>query len=137
MKKLFVVLLFAGAVPAVAQGPPASSVPQESGRGVRKADSLSGAPEIRFGDPYGQQYGRQDGHRLPPAPPLRFEVYPWETETSVVQVRNRLPEHIDVPLNTPRRIATSLWISNGQAWNWGAYPDAFLDARTISVPLPR
>ena len=25
----------------------------------------------------------------------------------------------------------------GQAWNNGSFPDAFLDARTISMPLPR
>ena len=138
MKKLLVVLFLAGAAPAGAQMPPASAVPPESGWESRTADSVSEVPQVRFGDLYGQQQReRERGRRLPVLPPLRLKVYPWESEISVVQVRNRLPVHIDVPRNTPRRIATSLWISNGQAWNWGAYPDAFLDARTLSMPLPR
>lgn len=136
MKKLLVVLFLVCSPSVWGQTPPAVSVPPESG--FESADSLSGVPEMRFGDLYGQQQSEWERvHRLPTTPPLRLRVYPWESETSVVQVRNHLPEHIDVPRNIPRRIATSLWISNGQAWNWGAYPDAFLDARTISVPLPR
>ena len=27
-------------------------------------------------------------------------------------------------------------LSNGQASNWGPYPDSYLDARTISLPMP-
>lgn len=138
MKKSLIVLFLAGSVAVWAQTPPAASVPSKAGLESPSADSLSGVPEIRFNDPYGNHQGQWErGHRFPAAPELKLKVYPWESETSVVQVRNHLPEHIDVPSNTPRRIATSLWISNGQAWNWGAYPDAFLDARTISVPLPR
>ena len=138
MKRSFVVLFLACSVSVWGQTPPAAAVPPESGGESRPADSLSEVPQVRFGDLYGQQQREWErGRRLPVLPPLRPKGYPWESETSVVQVHNRLPVRIDVPLNTPRRIATSLWISNGQAWNWGAYPDAFLDARTLSMPLPR
>ena len=27
--------------------------------------------------------------------------------------------------------------TNGQAWNWSPFPDAYLDARTLSFPMPR
>ena len=138
MKKLLVVLFLACSVSVRGQTPPAAAVPPEYGGEPGPADSRADGPLGRCGDRSGQpQREGARGRRLPVLPPLRLKVYPWESETSVVQVHNRLPVRIDVPLNTPRRIATSLWISNGQAWNWGAYPDAFLDARTLSMPLPR
>ncbi len=34
-------------------------------------------------------------------------------------------------------IGRYIYISNGQAGNNGPYPDSYLDARTISLPLPR
>lgn len=53
--------------------------------------------------------------------------------------RKRLPGRIAVldnnTLRLNRRIRVEL--SNGQAWNWSPYPDAFLDARTLSFPMPR
>lgn len=137
MKKWLVVSMLSGAGCAWAQVPPAAGGAQEAVVRAGAADSLAGPDVFRFRD---SRRLPREWRNLPDVlsePPLRFEVYPWETETSVVQVRNHLPERIDVPSNTPRRITHSLWISNGQAWNWGAYPDAFLDARTLSMPLPR
>lgn len=53
--------------------------------------------------------------------------------------RKSLPGRIAVlgnnTLRLNRRIRVEL--SNGQAWNWSPYPDAFLDARTLSFPMPR
>lgn len=137
MKILFVALFLLGVFSAAAQQPPTGETGSKFDFRAGSADSIPGGPEFWFGGMHGQPGALEADQRLLSNPPLTLKVYPWESETSVVQMRSRLPERIDIPLNTPRRIASTLWISNGQAWNWGAYPDAFLDARTISMPLPR
>lgn len=68
----------------------------------------------------------------------RMEVKPSVTMTSVVVIqKENLPSHVTVINNNTLRLGRRFTISNGQAWNNGSFPDAFLDARTISMPLPR
>ena len=58
--------------------------------------------------------------------------------TSVVVIhKENLPSRVTVIDNNTLRLGRHFTISNGQAWNNGSFPDAFLDARTISMPLPR
>ena len=68
----------------------------------------------------------------------RMKVKPSVTMTSVVVIhKENLPSRVTVIDNNTLRLGRHFTISNGQAWNNGSFPDAFLDARTISVPLPR
>ena len=67
-----------------------------------------------------------------------MKVKPSVTMTSVVVIhKENLPSRVTVIDNNTLRLGRHFTISNGQAWNNGSFPDAFLDARTISVPLPR
>lgn len=57
--------------------------------------------------------------------------------TSVVVIlREHLPVRTMILRNNTLRIGRYLILSNGQAENWGPYPSGYLDARTISLPLP-
>ncbi len=38
--------------------------------------------------------------------------------------------------NGTLQIGSHLLLSNGQAWLWSPYPNGYLDARTLSFPLP-
>ena len=68
----------------------------------------------------------------------RMKVKPSVTMTSVVVIhKENLPSRVTVIDNNTLRLGRHFTISNGQAWNNGSFPDAFLDARTISMPLPR
>ena len=68
----------------------------------------------------------------------RMKVKPSVTMTSVLVIhKENLPSRVTVIDNNTLRLGRHFTISNGQAWNNGSFPDAFLDARTISVPLPR
>jgi len=63
---------------------------------------------------------------------------PAVSMTSVVELRQEnLPRRITVIDNNTLRLGEHFNLSNGQAWNWGPYPNSFLDARTLSFPLPR
>ena len=67
-----------------------------------------------------------------------MKVKPAVSMTSVVVIhKENLPSRVTVIDNNTLRLGRHFTISNGQAWNNGSFPDAFLDARTISVPLPR
>ena len=63
----------------------------------------------------------------------KMKVKPSVTMTSVVVIQK---ENLPSRVNT-LRLGQHFNLSNGQAWNNGSFPDAFLDARTISMPLPR
>ena len=68
----------------------------------------------------------------------KMKVKPSVTMTSVVVIqKENLPSRVTVIDNNTLRLGRHFTISNGQAWNNGSFPDAFLDARTISMPLPR
>lgn len=61
----------------------------------------------------------------------------WRGRLSVVLTPSRnLPGRVMVLDNNTLRLGSHFGLSNGQAWNWGPYPDSFLDARTLSFPMP-
>ena len=63
---------------------------------------------------------------------------PTVSMTSVVVIqKENLPSRITVIDNNTLRLGPHFTLSNGQAWNWSPYPDAYLDARTLSFPMPR
>lgn len=70
--------------------------------------------------------------------PNPFKPRPAVSMTSLVVVpQHNRPKHVNLLKNNTLRIRVRFNISNGQHWNHSPFPDAFLDARTISVPLPR
>lgn len=65
-------------------------------------------------------------------------VKPTVSMSSVVVIkRENLPAHVTVIDNNTLRLGRYFNLSNGQAWNWSPFPDAYLDARTLSFPMPR
>ncbi|MEG0789966.1 MAG: hypothetical protein RSB23_08090 [Alistipes sp.] len=65
------------------------------------------------------------------------KVAPVVSMTSIVSVKRKaLPSHVMVIDNNTLRVR-KVSISNGQAWNWSSFPDAHLDARTLSFPPRR
>ena len=63
---------------------------------------------------------------------------PAVTMTSVAELRQEsMPRRIVVLNNNVLRLGEHVILSNGQAWHWGPFPDAFLDARTLSFPMSR
>ena len=68
--------------------------------------------------------------------PIRTK--PAVSMTSVVVIqRENLPSRVTVIDNNTLRLGPHFNLSNGQAWNWGPFPNAYLDARTLSFPMPR
>lgn len=68
--------------------------------------------------------------------PINTAVQPKISMTSVVEIqRDNLPSRVMVLDNNTLRLGPHFNLSNGQAWNWGPYPDAYLDARTLSFPM--
>ncbi len=67
-----------------------------------------------------------------------LKTKPAVSMTSVVVIqRENLPSRVTVIDNNTLRLGPHFNLSNGQAWNWGPFPDAYLDARTLSFPMPR
>lgn len=75
-----------------------------------------------------------------------YRVYEPELESSparpvvpmssvVVVTREQLPRRVHV-IDNMTLLGPRFMLSNGQASNWGPYPDSYLDARTISLPMP-
>ncbi len=64
---------------------------------------------------------------------------PLISMTSLVTgMRREQPERVFVILpNNTLEAWGRVNVSNGQAWNWGPYPNSYLDARTLSFPAPR
>lgn len=80
--------------------------------------------------------------RLPFGPDYRTAEYdgpkPAVSMTSVVVIpEHALPARVTVLDNNTLQMGRHFNLSNGQAENWGPYPDSYLDARTLSLPLPR
>lgn len=68
--------------------------------------------------------------------PMR--VKPSVSMTSVVVIpESSLPARVTVIDNNTLRLGSHFNLSNGQAWNGSPFPDAYLDARTLSFPMPR
>ena len=67
-----------------------------------------------------------------------IKTKPSVSMTSVVVIqKENLPSSVTVLNNNTLRLGTRFNLSNGQAWNWSPFPDAYLDARTLSFPMPR
>ena len=80
---------------------------------------------------------RTSGFTLPDSmAPVRTKPTVSMTSVVVIQKEN-LPSRITVIDNNTLRLGQHFNLSNGQAWNWSPFPDAFLDARTLSFPMPR
>ena len=63
---------------------------------------------------------------------------PAVTMTSIrVIPEEALPSRVAVQNNNTLRLGPHVVLSNGQASNWGAFPDSYLDARTLSFPSRR
>lgn len=61
---------------------------------------------------------------------------PKVSMSSIVEIqRENLPSRVTVIDNNTLRLGPHFTVSNGQAWNWGPFPDAYLDARTLSFPM--
>lgn len=104
------------------------------------------------------QEGRNKGFRLPDSmrydklvlPDSLAHMSPWHPDqkvkgfkpskpsvsmTSVVVVEpEKLPSRVSVIDNNSLRLGSHFNVSNGQAWNSSPFPDAYLDARTLSFP---
>lgn len=63
----------------------------------------------------------------PVIPPFSLEgiVRPVEGSSRILIINDRWLQ-----------VGPHLQLSNGQAWLWGGYPIGYLDARTLSLPLP-
>lgn len=77
-----------------------------------------------------------------------MKVRPAVSMTSVVVIpEDKRTSRVMVLDNNTLYLGPHFIISNGQAWNWNPfrhstfnrspYPDAYLDARTLSFPMPR
>ena len=67
-----------------------------------------------------------------------IQTKPAVSMTSIVVIqRENLPSRVTVIDNNTLRLGPHFNLSNGQAWNWGPFPNAYLDARTLSMPMPR
>ena len=67
-----------------------------------------------------------------------LETHPVVSMSSLLTViEEHLPAQVTVLDNNMLRLNRRFLLSNGQAWNHGPFLDSFLDARTISMPLPR
>ena len=70
--------------------------------------------------------------------PREEKKHPAVSMTAIVVIDpEQLPDRISVRENNTLRLTPHLTIGIGQAWNWGPYPDSYLDARTLSFPMPR
>ena len=69
----------------------------------------------------------------------RNSVTPLISMTSLVTGMHReRPERVFVVLpNNTLEVWGRVNVSNGQAQNWGPYPNSYLDARTLSFPVPK
>lgn len=69
----------------------------------------------------------------------RHSVRPMISMTSLATgLRKEQPERVFIILpNNTLEAWGRVNVSNGQAWNWGPFPNSYLDARTLSFPAPR
>lgn len=119
---LFVVALLVATI-GWAQEPPTDFLPRDTtrSRGFRLPDSLMNfTPE-------------HSGHREQPFVPTpavtmsSVRLFPEQRRSS----RGMLLE------NNTLRLGRHFTVGNGSAWTSGTYYNAYLDARTLSMPLPR
>ena len=110
-KMLLAVLALAAALTAPAQQPPELRRERPDSTRLRELEYPDSMTHMR--------YWRPDYETMEP-----LEIQP---AVSMVRVTE----------NNSLRLIPHITLSNGQAWNWGAFPDSYLDARTLSFPMPR
>lgn len=98
---------------------------------------------VPSGNGYGPEYTLPDSMivwSLDPSERSKTEAISIRSAVPMTSVAVILREHLPVRTmilrNNTLRIGRYLILSNGQAENWGPYPSGYLDARTISLPLP-
>ena len=124
-KMLLAVLALAAALTALAQQPPELRRERPDSTRLRELEYPDSMTHMR--------YWRPDYETIEP-----LEIPPAVSITSLVLVpMNNLPSKVRVTENNSLRLIPHITLSNGQAWNWGAFPDSYLDARTLSFPMPR
>lgn len=75
----------------------------------------------------------------------RFNLRPAVSMSSLVVIpQGSLPKKVEVLPNNVLRLSRHVTVSNGSAANWSPWPwspwpspGAYLDARTLSMPMPR
>jgi len=119
---LFVVALFVAAI-GRAQEPPTDFLPRDTtrSRGFRLPDSL-----VKF-TPESSGYREQPFVLAPAVTMSSVRLFPEQRRSS----RGMLLE------NNTLRLGRHFTVGNGSAWTNGTYYNAYLDARTLSMPLPR
>lgn len=130
MKRVVLWLFWLVVVPCV--------VAQEVGFRSSEADSLRPME-------WHVRYDSLHALRLPLLPPDKvrplvgnIRLQPLVSGSSIVRIEMQgLPTRIYVLSNIRLQIGGYVNLTNGQAWIFGPTPAAFLDARTLSLPLPR
>lgn len=117
---------------------PITAQQQESDLTILPADSLH--PE-EWHVHYDSIYALHLPLYPPPEPhPLigNLSVQPLVAGSSIVRIDVQgFPTRIYVVNNVILQIGSRLRITNGQAWLFAPYPAGKLDARTLSLPLPK
>ena len=111
---------------------------QEGGFRFSEADSLRPME-------WHVRYDSLHALHLPLMPPEKerplvgnFRIRPLVPGSSIVRLEVQgLPSRIYVLNNITLQVGGYINLTNGQAWIFGPTPAAFLDARTLSLPLPR
>ena len=119
----------AAALSGAAQEPGRPDVPEESDSTIIQRFEqmlLERGDSLRMSDIYLPDLPDMDGYR-----PQRA------VSMSSVLIAPKLPGRVVVTNGFRIGRAWSVTISNGQASNWGPYPNSYLDARTLSFPVPR
>ena len=113
------------------ESPDAPATGGEQGMAIPDYDDLDALPDITKWLPV-EQFARE----LQAQQMSRFA--PTEFSTSMVIPKRPKRFVVISPDNNTIKFGSSFSISNGSAGNWGVpYPSAFLDARTLSFPVPR
>ncbi len=107
--------------------------------------AFSSAPSSPSGFPSASDFPARPELPSDPAFPPRPELPPrivWRPPLAApvlpsVRRRDGLPARICVINNISLQIGGYVNLTNGQAWIWSPYPNGYLDARTLSMPLPR
>lgn len=127
MKRMLLVLLFAGAATSAWSQPPGE-------RPLPATDTpVSPVSDLRL-PPVWENVPKTD-----PLPPVWFDPssgrdIPASMERFMERRGLKLESLPKLELFHYKALGGSVGFSNGQAQNWGSFPNAYLDARTLSFP---
>lgn len=125
---LFATLLLTAAA-AAGQEPGARTPDRDSVRLGNPTDAFAAAAGTADTAALSSQW------RFDPATLRMVRVEPVAPASSVAILRSEgAPARVVVLGDNTLRLGRRLILSNGQAYHWGPYPDALLDARTLSFP---